>query len=240
MVALFPEPGRPKMFGIIRYEKDTCMFAVGTLAGRRPPGDRDEMLAFAADFAPAYALDVVRAAEPLGEVVHHRVPSNRWRRYDKMRRLPDGLLVVGDAVCSFNPIYGQGMTISAIEAMVLRDCLCHGDQDLTRRFFRASAKKIRVAWQTAVGSDLTLPEIEGKRPLSMKITNAFLERVMTATEVDPVVTGQFMRVVSMVDPPASLLRPSVVGRVLRAQGHHPADERSAPTGTDVAVTRIDA
>lgn len=240
MVALFPEPGRPKMFGIIRYEHDTCMFAVGTMAGAQPPSDRDEMLAFAADFAPADALDAVRTAEPLAEVAHHRVPSNRWRRYDKMRRLPEGLLVVGDAVCSFNPIYGQGMTISAIEATVLRDCLRRGDRGLPRRFFRASAKTIRVAWQTAVGSDLNLPEVEGKRPISMRITNAFLERVMTAAEVDPVVAGQFMRVVSMVDPPASLLRPSFALRVWGAQDRRPAEVPSAPEVADVAVTQIDA
>ena len=68
---------------------------------------------------------------------------------------------------------------------LLRDCLRRGGRGLTRRFFRASARKVRVAWQTAVGSDLALPEGVGPRPISMRITNAFLERVLTATEVDP-------------------------------------------------------
>jgi 2-polyprenyl-6-methoxyphenol hydroxylase-like FAD-dependent oxidoreductase len=77
----------------------------------------------------------------LGDVAHHRVPSNRWRRYDKMRRTPDGLLVFGDAICSFNPIYGQGMTIAAIEATVLGDCLRRAAQDLPRRFFRAAPNR---------------------------------------------------------------------------------------------------
>jgi 2-polyprenyl-6-methoxyphenol hydroxylase-like FAD-dependent oxidoreductase/ketosteroid isomerase-like protein len=217
LIGLFPEPGRPKMFGLIRYEKDIWMFAVGTLAGAEPPSRRADMVRFAADFAPAHALEAIRTAEPLGEVVHHRVPSNRWRRYDKMRRIPDGLLVVGDAVCSFNPIYGQGMTVAAVEATVLRDCLRRGDRDLARRFFRASARKVRVAWQTAVGSDLALPEVVGPRPFSMRITNAFLERVLTATEVDPVVAGQFMRITAMVDPPVRLLRPSILLRVVRAR-----------------------
>src|SRR6201999_4346354 len=126
LVALFPEPGRPTMFGISRYENGTSMFGVGTMAGAEPPRDLTDMLEFAADFAPAYVVEAIRKAEPLGEVAHHRVPSNRWRRYDKMRRTPDGLLVVGDAVCSFNPIYGQGMSIAAIEATVLRDCLRQG------------------------------------------------------------------------------------------------------------------
>ncbi|OBF50287.1 hypothetical protein A5787_08370 [Mycobacterium sp. 852002-50816_SCH5313054-b] len=218
MIALFPEPGRPKMFGLIRNENDTWMFGVGAMAGLQPPGETAEMIEYAEDFVPAHVLDALRAAEPLGGVVHHRVPSNRWRRYDKMRRTPDGLLVVGDAVCSFNPIYGQGMTIAAIEATVLRDCLLRGDRGLPRRFFRSSAKTVRVAWQTAAGSDLALPEVQGRRPMSMRISNAFLERVLTAVEVDPVVAGQFMRVTAMVDPPGRLFRPSILRRVARARG----------------------
>jgi 2-polyprenyl-6-methoxyphenol hydroxylase-like FAD-dependent oxidoreductase len=230
MIAFFPQPGRPKMFGFIRYENDTWMFGVGTIAGAKPPTTPADMLEFAADFAPAHVLEAIRTAEPLGEVVHYGVPSNRWRRYDKMRRTPDGLLVVGDAVCSFNPIYGQGMTVAALEATVLRDCLRRGDRGLPRRFFRASARKVRVAWQTAVGSDLKLPEVVGPRPVSMRITNAFLERVLTAVEVDPVVAGQFMRVTAMVDPPARLLRPSILLRVVLANRRRPAGVRSIDEG----------
>jgi 2-polyprenyl-6-methoxyphenol hydroxylase-like FAD-dependent oxidoreductase/ketosteroid isomerase-like protein len=221
MIAIFPEPGRPKMFGLIRNENDTWMFAVGAMAGLQPPGATAEMIRYTEDFVPAPVLDALRAAEPLGAVVHHRVPSNRWRRYDKMRRTPDGLLVMGDAVCSFNPIYGQGMTVAAIEATVLRDCLLRGDRGLPRRFFRSSAKAVRVAWQTAAGSDSALPEVEGRTPMSMRISNAFLERVLTALEVDPVVAGQFMRVTAMVDAPARLLHPSILRRVARAGGRRP-------------------
>jgi 2-polyprenyl-6-methoxyphenol hydroxylase-like FAD-dependent oxidoreductase len=147
-----------------------------------------------------------------------------------MRRLPDRLLVVGDAVCSFNPIYGQGMTVAAIEATVLRDCLRREDRDLTRRFFSASAEKVRIAWQTAVGSDLALPEVVGPRPVSMRISNAFIERVLTAAEVDPVVAGQFMRVTGMVDPPTRLFRPSILLRVARGRGRRPTDVRSSTRG----------
>ncbi len=226
MIALFPEPGRPKMFALFGYENDTWMFAVGTMAGLEPPRQRADMLRLAADFAPAHALEAVRAAEPLGEIAHYRVPSNRWRRYDKMSRTPDGLLVVGDSVCSFNPIYGQGMTVAAIEATVLRECLRQGQRDLPRRFFRASARDVRVAWHTAVGSDLALPEVVGPRPLTMRITNAYLERVMTAAETDPVVAGQFMRVIGMIDPPVRLLRPSMLLRVAHTNGRRRTDVRS--------------
>ncbi|SPM26551.1 nuclear transport factor 2 family protein [Mycobacterium terramassiliense] len=233
MIALFPEPGRPKMFGLIRNENNTWMFGVGAMAGLQPPGATAEMIEYAADFVPARVLDALRAAEPLGAVVHHRVPSNRWRRYDKMRRTPEGLLVVGDAICSFNPIYGQGMTVAAIEATVLRDCLSRGERGLPRRFFRSSAKTVRVAWQTAVGSDLALPEVHGRRPVSMRISNAFLERVLSAVEVDPVVAGQFMRVTAMVAPPARLFRPSILRRVARARGRRPTGVHPVDDGVEV-------
>ncbi|OBK15342.1 2-polyprenyl-6-methoxyphenol hydroxylase-like oxidoreductase [Mycobacterium asiaticum] len=217
MIARFPEPGVPKMFALLGYENNTWMVGAGTMVGLEPPHDRAEILDYAEELAPRQVSDALRAAEPIGEVVHHRVPSNRWRRYDKMRRSPDGLLVLGDAVCSFNPIYGQGMTIAAIEATVLRDCLRRGGRGLTRRFTRVAAKNVRVAWQTAVASDLALPEVPGPRPILMRISNTCLEPVMRASETDPVVAAQFMRVTGMVDRPIRLLRPSILLRVLRAQ-----------------------
>jgi 2-polyprenyl-6-methoxyphenol hydroxylase-like FAD-dependent oxidoreductase len=222
MIVLFPEPGRPTMFGAIGYENDTWMFGVGAMAGQQPPSRRDDMIAFAADFAPTHALQALQAGEPLGDVAHYRVPSNRWRRYDKMRRFPTGLLVFGDAVCSFNPIYGQGMTVAAIEAIVLRECLRHGDHNLSRRFFRTSAKHLRVAWHTAVGSDLSLPEVVGPRPISMRLSNAYLERVLTAAETDLVVAQQFLRVIGMIDSPLRLLHPRFIGRIALANRRHPA------------------
>jgi 2-polyprenyl-6-methoxyphenol hydroxylase-like FAD-dependent oxidoreductase len=236
-IAISPEPGRPTMFATIGYENGTAMFGVGAMAGQEPPGTVAEMLTFAADFAPAHALAALAEAEPLGDVVHYRVPSNRWRRYDKMRRLPDGLIVFGDAICSFNPIYGQGMTVAAIEALVLRECLRRGDTDLPRRFFRSSAKKIRIAWQSATGADLALPEVKGSVPLSMRLSNVYLDRVMSAAESDPTVMLQFMRVIGMIDSPARLLLPSFIFRVLRTgrRRYRSAQSLSATHGEAAAA-----
>ncbi|WP_414687084.1 hypothetical protein [Mycobacterium sp.] len=155
----------------------------------------------------------LQSAEPLGEVARYRTPSSRWRRYDKMRRFPAGLLVFGDAICSFNPIYGQGMTVAALEAVALDRCLRRGQDNLAPRFFRAAAKPIGVAWQLAVGGDLALPEIEGPRPLSVRLVNKYVDRVQTAAETNLAVAGQFLKVAGFSSPPASLFAPSVFFRV---------------------------
>ncbi|MDQ0381296.1 hypothetical protein [Amycolatopsis thermophila] len=101
----------------------------------------------------------LRAVGPLSGWRRSPSPASRWRRYDRLRRFPAGLLVFGDAIRGFNPIYGQGMSVAALEALALRDCLRHGDRDLARRFFRITAKPIGVAWKPSVGSDVALPLI---------------------------------------------------------------------------------
>lgn len=220
------EPGRTQVVSLFGYENDTWLFGVAGVAGLRPPEELAEMITFAEEFAPPHVLSAVRNAEVLGTVARHRFPASQWRRYDKMRRFPDGLLVFGDAICSFNPIYGQGMTVAALEALALRDCLRRGESDLPRRFFRAAAKPIGVAWQLAVGADLALPEIPGKRTLATRISNAYVQRYLAAAESDALLAERFFRVVGFVDPPARLLHPAVVQRVLarnrrRRQQHVP-------------------
>jgi 2-polyprenyl-6-methoxyphenol hydroxylase-like FAD-dependent oxidoreductase len=234
IIVVFPQPGRPSIFVLVGYENDTWLLTLGGMAGLEPPSEHAKMLSFAAEFAPAHAVAAVRVAEPLAEVAHCHVSSNRWRRYDKMRRTPKGLLVFGDAIASFNPIYGQGMTVAAIEAIILRECLRGGDRELSRRFYRAAARKVRVAWQTAVGSDLALPEMVGPRPPSMRITNAYIERVLTAAESDVIVADQFLKVIGMVDSPFRLLRPSVVFRIATA----PRRRKTAARSADEKVSAI--
>ncbi|MDX1892415.1 2-polyprenyl-6-methoxyphenol hydroxylase-like oxidoreductase [Mycolicibacterium sp. 050158] len=210
------QPGLPRGFVMFRCERDEWMVGVGTLGAIEPPATPGELFDFAEGLAPPHALAAARAAEPLADVGIHRFPASRWRRYDKLDRMPRGLIVLGDAVCSFNPIYGQGMTVAAIEATILRDCLRRGDDGLARRFHRAAAKKIRIAWQTAVGSDLALPEVAGPRPLSMRVTNSLVDRVLTAAESDPFVAQEFMRVTGMLQPPSRMMLPSFVFHVARA------------------------
>ena len=220
LALISPEPGRPTGLFLTGYEHDAWIFTVFGMLDHEPPRDLDGMLAFAADYAPAHLLAAVQAGEPIGAPVQHRMPSSQWRRYDKMRRFPDGLIVCGDALCSFNPIYGQGMTVAALDAVALQETVRQGVTDLPRRYFRAAAKAIGVAWQMAAGSDLAFPEVEGRRTASMRISNRFVDWVLSACESDIKVINQFFRVTGLVDPPARLLQPAFIARVAMVNLRH--------------------
>jgi 2-polyprenyl-6-methoxyphenol hydroxylase-like FAD-dependent oxidoreductase len=212
-------PGRPRGYAMFRCENDLWTIGAATLGKDvEPPHSAADLMAFLEALMPKDVFDAVRGAEPLGNVALHRYPANRWRRYDRLERTPDGLVVVGDAFCSFNPVYAQGITVAAIEAMTLRDCLRRGDKNLPRRFHRAAAKIIRVAWQTSAGSDLALPEVEGQPSLSMRIANAYVERVLRAAEADLWAAQEFLSVMGMLEPPTRLLRPAMLRRVARMLG----------------------
>lgn len=228
-------PGRPRAVGLLHCEDDTWLLTVMGIAGAEPAPELTAMCEFVEDFAPARLLAAVRAAEPVGEPVRHRTPCSRWRRYDKMRSFPEGLLVIGDAICSFNPVYGQGMTVAALEAVAMRDCLSAGTEDLARRFFRAAVAPIRQAWQLSAIPDLALPEIEGSPPAIARLFSRYLEQVLTAAETDSVVFGQFMRVTSLVDPATRLLSPTMIWRVARNVVRRRPD-RSSTVTVDPAVT----
>jgi len=209
-------PGRPRGAGLFHCEDDTWIFTVMGVAGQEAPCDLAEMCEFVEDCAPAHLLAAVRGAEPVGEPVRHKMPWSRWRRYDKMHRFPEGLLVTGDAICSFNPVYGQGMTVAALEALALRDCLSCGTEDLARRFFRAAEAPIRQAWQLSTNPDLALPEIHGTPPLTARLFNRYVDRILAAAESDTAAVDQFIRVTSLTDPATRLLRPAMIWRAARA------------------------
>jgi 2-polyprenyl-6-methoxyphenol hydroxylase-like FAD-dependent oxidoreductase len=183
--------------------------------------------AFAAALPAPDIGDLVADREPLGPGRLHRIPSSRRRHYEKVARFPRGFLVIGDALSSFNPAYGQGMTVAAVEALALRELLAGPtpDDQLALRFFRRAARIIDVPWGIAGGSDLRLPGVPGPVPRKVRIINAYVARVQAAAALDPAVGRAFLRVANTVDLPERLLRPSVALRVLRAGRAAPEDAR---------------
>ncbi len=216
MVLVGPVPGRPTGFALAAQEGDRWMLTAVGMAGDHPPTDEAGLVEFVARSAPPdvqAAVEAARPAEPAGGLHRHRFPASVWRHYERLRDFPSGLLVFGDAICGFNPIYGQGMTVAALEADALRRCLLAGDHDLARRFFRQAAKIVAPAWQLGAGGDLALPEVEGHRPLSMRLLNKYVRRLQRVAAHDPVVSSAFMRVAGLRLHPAALMAPHILARV---------------------------
>ncbi|MEU8798621.1 FAD-dependent monooxygenase [Spirillospora sp. NPDC048819] len=216
-VVVGPRPGRPKGMAMVAVEGDRYLLTVAGL-DCRPPADEDGFLAFARELAPPEVFEAIRAAEPLGDIATHRYSSDLRNHYERVRSLPEGLVVTGDALCSFNPIYAQGMTVACLEAEVLCRCLDAGPRGLTRRYFRAVAKALNDPWRMAVAADLSMPEVEGRRGPAVKVMNAYVDRVQAAASRDADVAEQFFRVVGLLDPPAALMRPSILVRALAPVG----------------------
>jgi 2-polyprenyl-6-methoxyphenol hydroxylase-like FAD-dependent oxidoreductase len=176
-------------------------------------------LAFARSLAAPDIYNLISRLEPLSEIMPYRYPSSLRRHYEKLTRFPIGYLVAGDAICSFNPVYGQGMTSAAKQAAALdRTLRAQPDRaSLAKRFFEEAAKVVDIPWQLAAGEDFQYPETVGPKPLGTDLINAYVSRVHQATHKDAVVYGAFLQVMNLLKPPTSLFHPKIVWRVLRNQ-----------------------
>jgi 2-polyprenyl-6-methoxyphenol hydroxylase-like FAD-dependent oxidoreductase len=230
MISIGAQPGRPTGFVLFAQDQDRWILTAIGYDGHHPPTDPEGFLAFVGAIAPPDVFAAIRDAESFGDIVAHRFPASVRRRYERLRRFPAGLLVFGDSLCSSNPAYALGMSVAALQAEALRDSLAGGDRDLARRFFRAAARPVGMAWQLTVGADLALPQVKGPRPLPVRIMNAYVNRVLIAAEHDPAVAEQFMRVVALQAPSTRVFRPATALRVLRGNLRY-----SRAPGTDVAT-----
>jgi 2-polyprenyl-6-methoxyphenol hydroxylase-like FAD-dependent oxidoreductase len=214
LVLVVPKPGRPTGFAIAAQEGERWMLTAVGMAGNHPPLDDAGLLEFIRQAAPPDVYAAIRDAEPLTEPRRHTFPSSVWRRYERSRT-PAGLVAFGDAICSFNPIYGQGMTVAALEAEALHRCLAAGEEKLARRFYRAAAKVVSPVWQLNAGGDLALPEIPGHRPLTTRLINRYVARLQRAATHDTRLAATFIRVGGLLDPPSAVLAPGTIARVIR-------------------------
>jgi 2-polyprenyl-6-methoxyphenol hydroxylase-like FAD-dependent oxidoreductase len=184
--------------------------------GDHPPGRDPEFLDWARRLAVPDLADAVKDAEPLSEIALHRFPSNRRRHYERLGRFPDGLAVLGDAACSFNPVYAQGMATAALGAAQLDECLASARDlaGLSRRFQARLARVTDAPWLLATGEDFRSPKAEGTRPAWMPLLAWYTARVHELTWRDTFAAKRFLEVMHLVKRPSALFHPRIVARAL--------------------------
>jgi 2-polyprenyl-6-methoxyphenol hydroxylase-like FAD-dependent oxidoreductase len=219
-------PANPRTVYLCATEGGQHIVTLGGLLGNYPPVDPAEFEKFAASGCYPDVAEALAGAEAVTDPVTFRFPTSVRHRYERLRHFPDGLLVIGDAVCSFNPIYGQGITVAAMEVAALQHLLRDGRTPVAHRYFRHIAKVIDIPWEIAVGADLAFPGVPGRRTVKIRLVNAYLPRLHAAATTDGSLACAFVRVLGMVDRPEALLRPDRVIRVLwahlRGHTHAPA------------------
>jgi 2-polyprenyl-6-methoxyphenol hydroxylase-like FAD-dependent oxidoreductase len=215
---VFPTPPAGRRGGVaFAVEGNRWLVTLIGFMGEQPPTDMAGYVEYARSLPFAAIHDIVGSSQEEQTTALFKFPGNLRRHYEQMPRLPEGLLVMGDALASFNPAYGQGMTVAAMQAQVLQDCLrtAYSDAGLAKRFFKSAAKMIDVPWAIATGEDLRYPQAEGHRPALLSPLNAYLSRVHQAATVDAAVCKAFFGVASLQCPPKSLLTPAMIWRTLR-------------------------
>jgi 2-polyprenyl-6-methoxyphenol hydroxylase-like FAD-dependent oxidoreductase len=157
-----------------------------------------------------------------------------------MRRFPVGWLLIGDAVCSFNPIYGQGMTAAAQQAHALGRELDRAgalDRSFTRRYFKAASRTVNIPWSIAVGGDFAYEGTKGNKPFGTDLVNRYMDHVVKAGQHDDKVVIRLNEALTLVRSPQALMAPAFMLRVLRAARRAtqaPAQPREVPAITAIA------
>jgi 2-polyprenyl-6-methoxyphenol hydroxylase-like FAD-dependent oxidoreductase len=183
--------------------------------GDHPPADREGLIEFAGRLAQPEVATLLREQPWVSETVsRYPFPSSQWRHYETLDRFPDGLVVTGDAVASFNPIYGQGMSAAALDALQLHHTLAEGGRDIAPRFFNRAESHLETVWRTAVGADFEFDATAGPKPVGTDLLNRYIDRLVRSAHDDKRVSEAFARVLRLEQPPRTLFRPGVAARVL--------------------------
>jgi 2-polyprenyl-6-methoxyphenol hydroxylase-like FAD-dependent oxidoreductase len=203
-------------FGVaLATEHDRWIVTQGGYFDDMPSADDGAFLNFARTLAAPEIADLLEVAEPLTPPTSFGFPASRRLRYERLNRFPEGYLVFGDALCSFNPIYGQGMTAAALEGLALRDCLAQGSALLARRFFAKASPIIDIPWQIAAGNDLRHPQLAHLQTPIGQCINWYLGKLHQAASTDPSLACAFLRVANLINPPTKLFAPATMLRVIR-------------------------
>ncbi|MEU8006800.1 FAD-dependent monooxygenase [Catellatospora sp. NPDC049111] len=208
--------GVPRIGGVNPVEGDRWLVLIAGYADDRPSRDPDEFTERCVrDFPPMFG-QVATGCEMIGPVITYHQADSRRRDFHEARDLPAGVVAAGDAVASFNPIYGQGMTSAALHASCLSAYL-RTDPDLSRparRYFDLVRVVVDAAWQTSTLSDLGLEHVDGPYPPGYALISRISGRIARASISDDAVNHKLSLVTMMLAHPRSLMSPSFVLRAM--------------------------
>jgi flavin-dependent dehydrogenase len=218
-ILLMPKPPDSSRGGVLYpIEDDRWMVTVGGLGDDCPPTDEEGFLEFTRSLRSPLLYDAIRDAEPDSPIHGFRQTANHRRHYESMPRWPDAFLVVGDAACAFNPVYGQGMAVAAMAAVRLDEHLRSQPGVFGREMQVAVAECSAAAWLIATGADLRYPTTAGPRPGRLsRLSHWYLDRTSDVANRDARVSEVLTDVLHLVSPPAALMRPGIALRVLRGR-----------------------
>ncbi len=221
---LLMDPDAPRKWtgGVIeRVEADRWIVTQWGYFGARAPIDDVGFKDFAESLDEPNIADFLRLAEPVSECHQYRIPKCYLHRFDQLKRFPDRLVAMGDAVCKLNPIYGQGMTKAAKEGVFLWESLSkfrENGSDLSgfSGRFRKEMGNVGAnwAWQLTSGSDLAYPQTKGKRPFNLSFINWYVGRLFARAETRLEVRKALMDAMALVNPPESIMQPHLILRAL--------------------------
>ena len=222
LLLVYPTPPvETRMGGMFPIEDDRWIVTLGGWVGDHAPAEEQGFLEFARSLPVLDLYNFIKQAEPLTDLVTLKYPANRRHRYEKMTRFPEGYIVLGDALCSFNPIYGQGMTASALEAVTLDTCLKEQQRqrddltDFPSRFFQKAAKVVDIPWSLAVGEDFRYPQVEGVKAPGTDLINWYVGKVHRVVMHDPLVYRAFLNLMNLTHPPTTMFNPRILLRVIK-------------------------
>lgn len=219
-------PDQPRAGGITLQERGQWMVGMwGYGSKNQPPTDEDSYFEFAKSLPSRELYDAINTGTPITDINGFANVQNVWHHYEQLKRMPLGLIVIGDSVCCFNPVYAQGMTTAALSAEALADSLSKTPSidALGAPFQKRLAKIIAGPWLLATNIDFSFAETEGKRPAGpMSLAQGYLDRLMGAMRDDPQVASAFIQVVNMLKTPTALFSPGLILKVLT----RPAEDKA--------------
>jgi len=185
-----------------------------SLVGRdTAPRDTKGFIAWARDLPHPVIHEMLVQAESVSDLKTYKIPFGVWNRFDQMPGFPDGLLPMGEALASFNPMYGQGMSLAAGQALSLRDAITQGlDSNLAARYFDACNTLNGVGWSVMETRDFAYDSTSGERPADLEDRWRAALAIRRLAEVDAELHALSVRVTHLLEPPSALTRPDIVAR----------------------------